>query len=125
MRHFNNLHLLHGHPQGRRSAPPDIWQDDEWNAKLDNLSNYHLAELYRKLEAKGDQQGGGVDKSVDNAENPQGLSIEEQAKIHHQLREVMRGRGYTRMPSEHRVKIQSARLALESKLPREMTKEKR
>ncbi len=49
---------------------------------------------------------------------PGGMSLDEQAAHYLQLRDIMRTPGFARMPSAARVKIQNARFALESRLPR-------
>jgi broad specificity phosphatase PhoE len=70
------------------------------------------------------KKDGKVEGKVEKVDAP-GLNLAEQAQIHANLREVMRTPGWTRLPSTHREKIQSARLALAEKLPKELTREVR
>lgn len=68
-------------------------------------------------------KGGGKDApAIQPAGAPAaaGLSTEEQIALHGHLKAIMKTPRYSRLPTTDRVKIQNARLLLESRLPKEM-----
>jgi broad specificity phosphatase PhoE len=68
-------------------------------------------------EAKPEAEVKAADKQADsNDAKSSGMSLEAQAKLRDNLRDIMRSPGYTRMPTQTRVKIQNARFQLESSL---------